>query len=176
MNAVGLDEGGPLVVISEYSTAVAIAPQGLGGEEGGGGDVAETAGTAHHKAVAVGLGQLDASAKALGTVLDEVHAFAFGDGADGGEVGGQAEEVHGNHRFGTQGHVVVYRADGIVQTFGIHVEGAGVDIDKDGSGAFERHHFGRGEEGEVGHKDCIAFAHAKGLQGQGQGVGAVGTG
>ena len=130
----------------------------------------------HREALAACVRQFDAAAKPLCTVLNQRHAFAFGDGAQGGEVGGQAEEIDGYHGLGPEGHVVVYRADGVVQALGIHVEGAGVNIDKDRCGPFERHHFGCGEEGEVGHKGGVAFAHPKGFECEGEGIRAVGTG
>ena len=52
----------------------------------------------------------------------------------------------------------------------------GVYVYENGCGTFERDHFGSGEEGEIGHEDGIALADAKGFEGKGEGIGAVGTG
>ncbi len=78
MYTVGLDKGGPLIVVGEDGTAVAIAAEGLGGEEGGGGDVAETA----------GYFVADAASKALGSVFEHIEIMPFCDGHHLGVGGG----------------------------------------------------------------------------------------
>lgn len=114
-------------------------------------------------------------AKTLRTILQHVEAEGIGHGADGGVVGGQAEEVDGYDHPRAQRALGQHGLHGLLQTGSGEVEGGGVDVDKDGGGAHGGYHLGRGEEGEVGHEHGIARPYAPHLQCQQQGVGAVGT-
>ena len=76
--------------------------------------------------------------------------------------------MHHNHRLCAGGPGALGRG-------GVEVEGAWVDVCKDGGGADFGHDFGRGDEGKVGNDDLVAWADAERAQGEVQGVGTVAT-
>ena len=166
MDTIGLDEGGPLVVVGEDGSSVAVAAEGLGGEEGGGGDVAEAAGYL----------VADTAAEALGAVFEHIEAVLMGDTAYLGIGGGKAEEVDGDDYPGGEAALGLDFLNLALKVGGGDVEGGLLDVDKDGGGSFEGYYLGGGEEGEVGHEHGVAGADAPGFQCEGEGVGAVGAG
>ena len=166
VDTVGVGELGPVVIVGEEGTAVAIAAEGLGGEEGGGGDVAKRTGTT----------AVDGTAEALGTVLEDEEAMLVGNAAQLGIVGGQAKQVDGDDDTGDEDAVGNDGLDSSLEGGGGDVERGFVYIDEYGGGTFEGDNLGGGKEGEVGHEDGIALADAPDLQGEGEGIGAVGTG
>ena len=166
VDTVGLDEGGPLVVVGEDGTAVAVAAERLGGEEGGGGDIAEAA----SYLVA------DTATEALGAVFEHIEAVIMGDAAYLGVGGGKTEEVDSDDYTGGEAAFGLDFLNLSLKVGGGDVEGGLFDVDKDGGGSFEGYNLGGGEEGEVGHEHGIAGADAPGFQSEGEGVGAVGAG
>ena len=107
MDPVGFDERRPLVIVGEDRTAVAVASDRLGREEGGGGDIAEGAGTVRWP-VGAGHDVLRHSRlvrespyttpKALGAVFQDQETILVSDGADGLVVRRKAEKVNGDNR------------------------------------------------------------------------------
>ena len=166
MDAVGVGQLGPVVIVGEEGSAIAIAAEGLGGEEGGGGDVAERTRTT----------AVDGSSEALSTVLEDEEVVLVGNATQLGIVGGQAKQVDGDDDTGGEGAVGNDGLDGSLKVGGGDVERGFVYIDEDGGGTFEGDNLGGGKEGEVGHEDGIALADTPYFEGEGEGIGAVGTG
>src|SRR5690606_17793389 len=82
-----LEQRGHLVAVGEDSTAIPVAAERLGGEEGGGRDVANRPGGA----------AMIGAAEALRTVADHLQAMLPRDGDQRIIVGRQAEKIDGNH-------------------------------------------------------------------------------
>ena len=102
------------IVIGEDGTAVAVAAQGLGREERGGGDGAEGA----------ALAALIGRAEGLGGVLDENEAVLLADGGDGVVVAGVAQNIHGHHGLGSE---PAFSQDGLYLLFqALRAEGIGI--------------------------------------------------
>ena len=166
MHSIGVDEGCPLVVVSEDCSSISIAAKGFGGEEGCSGDVTKGAGTT----------TIDAAAESLCSVFKDKEMILITELTEGGIVGGKSKEIdcHNNTwtEFAFGDYTVVCRTkrlDG-------DIKGVGADIYKDGGGSFQRDYLGGGEEGEVGHKDSITLAYSPCLEGKGESIGAIGTG
>ncbi|MNQ89317.1 hypothetical protein D3C85_1046230 [compost metagenome] len=165
VDADGIDQLGQVVVIGQHRPAVAVAAQGLGREEAGGGDVGP-----FQRVLAV-----DGAAKTLGRVRDQLQAVLVADGLDGRIVGGLAEQVDGDDHARFQTPFLQRRLDGGLQMARVHVVGRLVHVDEDRLGVEPGHDLGGGREGEAGHEDGVAATNAPGHQRQGQGVGAVGA-
>lgn len=83
MHTIGVDERSPLVVVGEDGSSITIAAKGLGGEEGGGGYVAEGTGTT----------TVDAAAEALCPILEDEEIALVAETTEGGIVGWKSEEI-----------------------------------------------------------------------------------
>ncbi len=95
-----------VVVVREAHPPVAVTAEGLGGEEGGAGDVAEGA----------GLSSFVLAAEGLGGVLDDREAVTGGDGVDRVVVRGQAEEVDGDDGAGAEGFPAVSARSSVLRS------------------------------------------------------------
>lgn len=150
---------GQFVVVGKEGTAVAIATQGLAGEEAGAGDRRQIA------AFAAFVG----GAKALGGVFNHRNAVAGGNGVDGVIVGTLAIQADGDDGLGSRG-------DGGFEQGGVEVVAAWAHIYIHGFGAQQGHGFGGGNVGKAGGDDFVARAYAQRHLGNLQGVCAVGHG
>ena len=128
--------------------AVAEGAEVLAREKAGAPHVAEAASRALH-----GLAAVDRT-EALGVVLHEVKAVRLRPGHEGVHVGALPEEVHRDDGFGSG-------RSGALGRGGVEVESAWVDVCENGGGADFSHDFGRGDEGEVGDDDLVAWADAE---------------
>jgi hypothetical protein len=149
----GLGQGG---VLAGDGTAVAGAPQVLGGKEA---EAAGIAPAAHGLAVPAGAG-------GLGAVFDHLEAAGAGDGADPRHVHRAAKQVDRQQRFGGRGD----RGLGLIQ---IDQVADRVHVDKHRRGAHGADRFGGGKEAEAGGDHLIAGADAQAPQRQDQGIGAT---
>jgi hypothetical protein len=115
------------------------------------------------------------SSKGLRGVVEHQHAGRFGDGGNGIVIGRQAEQIDRDDglRLKAEPRGGVERGG---KTLGIDVERVGVDIDEDGRGAEQRHHFGSGAEGKRRAEHRVARGNALGHQHQHERVGAAGAG
>jgi len=109
------------------------------------------------------------TAEAFAGVFDEGDFVAGGDGGDFVHADGVAEGFDGEDGFGFGG-------DGGFDFVGIEVEGLGVDVDEDGSGADHLDDVGGGDEGEGGGDDLVAGADVQGEEAAVEAGGAGGDG
>ena len=86
VNSDGIEGGGKFVVIGEAHSAVAVAAQRFGGEEGGAGNIGQ----------GTGLFAFVFRPEGLGGVLDDEKTVLPGDGIDSIIIGRQAEEIDGD--------------------------------------------------------------------------------
>jgi hypothetical protein len=103
----------------------------------------------------------------LGGVLDQRNARPRGDGGQAVHVGHVAVELDHDDRAGARG-------DGRGQDLGGDQEGVRVDVDEGRNGADPDHRGGGSDERVGGHDHLVAGPDAERLQGELQGVGAVG--
>ncbi len=165
MDAQGIDPLGQPVVVGQHRPAVAVAAEGLGREEAGGGHVRPVA----------GVFGVEGAAEALGAVADQLQVMAPRDPGDGRIVRRLAEEVDGDDHLGDQLALGLDGEDRGLQGVGVHVVGVGQYVDEHRRGADQGDHLPGGREGEAGAKHRVPRANAPGHQRQQQGVGAVGA-
>ena len=150
------------VVIGENRAAVAIAAKRLGREEtrrGRGRERAE---------LPAPIGR----AECLRGIVENGEAVLGRNCGDRVVVRGQAEQIDRDH--GTRLKAAPLRGcDGAAQTFGIEIEGLGFDIRHHRSRAEQRHHLGRGAEGEGRADHSIAGPDLPSHQHEQQRVGAA---
>ena len=154
------------VIIGKDGAAVTVAAQGLGREEGRGGDIAEGA----------ALAALVGTAEALGGILDEGQAVLLADGHDGVKVAGIAQDIHRHHGLGLQRPVGQHGLDLLFQALGAQGIGVPGDVAEDAGGA---EHLGRlrgGDKGHVRAEHGVALPYPGDHVGDLQGVGTVGAG
>lgn len=163
MDVVGFHQRSPFVIVGKHRATVAVAAHGFGGEERGGGDVAEGAGFL----------VADAATKALGTVFQDIEVVFVGHLTDGLEVGWHTEEVDGDDH--TRRELACFQGllDLALKVGHVDVEGVLINVDEDGRGALHGDDLGRGEEGEAGNEDGVAGFHVPGFQSQQKGIGAA---
>ena len=163
VDAEGADHGRRFVGVGEHRTAVAVAAEGLRGEEGRACRVAESA-----VALAV-----QHAAEALRRVLQEEQAVLFAHGGDRLMVCGQAEEIDVHHGLRRELSFRNNGFDGRLKTFRVRIERIGADIIEHRRAAHGGDGLARGEEREVRHEHGVAGADAPRHHAQLQRVGAV---
>ena len=166
MDAEGADEVVERIVIREHRAAVAVAAQGFGREEGGGGDASEGA----------GLFPVIFRAEALGGVLDEGKAVLFADGGNCLIVAGVAENVHRHDCFRCVFPLCQHCLDLTLKACGVKVVGVRGDVAEN---AHRAEHGGRlrgGNEGHIGGEHSVPLPHAQRHERKLEGVGSVGAG
>ena len=174
---------GDCPVAGEQRTAIAIAAQGLAGEEAGAGDAAEVAALVAQPAAGPpqgGLARLGgrpggqdrggpevAGAKALRRVFDHHQPVAQRDGVDGRHVGHLAVEAdrHDGPRA---------RRDRGLDQGRIDIAGIGLDIDIHRLAAQQHDHLGGGGKGEGRGDDLVTGLQGYGHQRDQQRVAATG--
>ena len=127
------------VIIRKDSAAVAIAAQRLGGEEGGGGNIAEGA----------ALFPLVGCAGALSGVLDQQQSVFLADGADLVIFGRVSEEVHRYDCPGAKRSLRQNALDMRFQRNGIKVIGVRLNVAEHGGGAQHTRRLHRRDEGHI---------------------------
>ena len=154
------------IVIGEYGTAVAVAAQGLGREERGGGDVAEGA----------ALAALIGRAEGLGCVLDENEAVLLADGCDGVVVAGVTQNIHGHHGLGRELTLSQHSFYLLFQA--LRAESIGIlgNVTKHGGSTEHLSRLRGGDESHVRAEHGVPLPYARHHVGNLQGIGAVGTG
>ena len=165
MDGVAAHERGPLVVVREDGTAVAVASERLGREEARRGDVAERAGDL----------LADPAAEALGAVLEHQHALGGAGLAQGDVVRRQAKEVDGNKCAGGEARLARHGA-GVGDAGGVDVEGVVAHVDEHRGSTDRRDDLAGGEEGEVRDEDGIARPDTPCHERQLQRIGPVAAG
>ena len=166
VHAIRLDERGPLVIVGEYRTPVAVAPQRLRREERGRGNVAETARTL----------RVDSASEPLRTILEDQQPVTVGHGADSLIVSRKAEKVHGDDDARPEPSFRKDRLHGPLQISRIDVEGFLANVHENRRRSFQGNDLRTREKGKVRHEHGIAGADSPGLEGQGEGVRTVGAG
>lgn len=132
---------GQFVVAREDGATVAIAAKRLAGEEAGASDGSEVA----------ALAAFVAGAKALGGVLDHRNAMFGGYRVDSVKVCALPVQAHWNDGLGARG-------DGSFEQCRIEVVGARIDVHIHRFGAKQGYGFRRGDVGEAGGDDFVAWA------------------
>ena len=117
---------------------------------------------------------IEGCAETLGSIVQNEQILRLRGGSDRGVVGREAEQINRDHRLRRQPGALGdrHRAG---DALGIDIETLRLDIDENGRGADQRHHFGGGAEGEGRTDHCVAGADALGHQHQLQCVGAAGA-
>ena len=146
-----------LAVVRDHHPRVAVRAEVLAGIEAEARRVAE-----RPRAAAA-----DRSTVRLRRVLEHGDAASGRDGVDRGHVRRMPVEVHGQDHLGLGG-------DRGLELRGVHGEGLRIDVDEHRPRAVQQDRLAGGDEG-VGDGDHLVLgADPVGLQGQGEGVGAVG--
>ena len=112
VNAIRIDQSRPLVIVRKHRAAVTIAAQRLGGEEGGGGDVAEGTssarieipGQAGNDGVVMAdlIGHLNGTSESLRPVFQDQEPIAVSYGPDSLIISRETEQINGNDNARTQ--------------------------------------------------------------------------
>ena len=136
-------------VIRGYGSALAIRAKVLAGIE------AETG----QPARAPNLDATAPYAMGLGRVFDDLEVMVGGQPLNFGQVGSSSVEVNGDDR-------ARFRCEDAFGRSHIQVEGGGVDVGEDGSGADVAHRFGCGEEAVCGDNHLIVGTDAGRLERQ----------
>jgi hypothetical protein len=158
-------DGRKLFVVGKYCTAVAVAAEGLCGEE------ARRGGEPDRSDLAALVG----GPEALGGVAEHPQTLALAERFDGVVVGGLAEEVDRDHADRIEAEAAG-RLETRREARGIKVERVLVDVDEDRGRAGPGHHLGRRREGEGRAQDRIPGLDALGHQHEGERIGPIGAG
>ena len=150
---------GQFVVIGEEGAAIAIAAQGLAGEEAGAGNGAEAA----------AFTSFVAGAKTLRGVFNHRDSVLGGNGVDGIEVGALAVQADGDDGF------CAWR-NHCFEQIRVQVVSAGVNVHIHRPGTEQGDGFSRSDISEARCDDFVARADAQRHLGNLQRVGAVGAG
>ena len=150
---------GQVVIVGKAGPAIAVRPQGLGGEEAGAADGGQAA----------GLPPLVGRSQALSRVLDHRQTRVGGDGVDGVQIRALTIEADRQDGPGTG-------AEGRRDPHRVQVVGARIDIDEDRPRPQQGNDLGGGDEGEGGGDNLVTRSDLQGHEGDEQGIRAGGHG
>src|SRR5215469_14841095 len=147
MDAQGCQARGEIGVVGGQHAPVAESPQVLAGEEAEAASPADAAGAA----LAI------FGANRLGRILDDRNLAPAGENRDGVHVGTAAEQVYGN-----DGPDFGVGAQDLGGAFRVEVEGAVLDVGKNGNSAQAGNGTGCGKKGVRCREDFLAGADIQG--------------